>query len=74
MLRVKIEFSTEVDALELRLAGMVGTILSVIFLTAALEWEGKGDMLGLGLAIASVIAAVALFLYQESRHRGRKDD
>ena len=61
-----------VDDLELRLAGMVVTILSVIFLTAALEWEGEGGLLGFGLAIASVIAAVALFLYQESRHhRGR---
>ena len=61
-----------VDDLELRLAGMVVTILSVIFLTAALEWEGEGGLLGFGLAVASVIAAVALFLYQESRHhRGR---
>jgi uncharacterized membrane protein YqhA len=47
-----------VDDLELRFAGMVVTILSVIFLTAALEWEGEGDLLGFGLAIARV----ALFL------------
>ncbi len=60
-----------VDDLGLRRAGMVVTILSVLFLTAVLEWEGAGGLLGFGLAIASVIAAVALYLYQGSRHRGR---
>ena len=52
-----------VDDLGLRRAGMVVTILSVFFLTAVLEWEGAGGLLGFGLAIASVIAAVALYLY-----------
>jgi uncharacterized membrane protein YqhA len=53
--------------LEKRLAGMVVTVLGVIFVTVALESHGNKDILGFGLAIASVIAAISLFLYQEGK-------
>jgi uncharacterized membrane protein YqhA len=54
--------------LETRLAGMAIVVLGVIFLTQALESHGQGDLLGFGLAVAAVIAALSLFLYQESKH------
>lgn len=53
--------------LEKRLAGMTITVLSVIFVTVALESHGTSDILNFGLAIASVIAAVSFFLYQETK-------
>ncbi|MGD8474402.1 MAG: YqhA family protein [Anaerolineae bacterium] len=59
--------------LEKRLAGMVVTVLSVIFVTVALESHGTKDILPFGLAIASVIAAVSLFLYQEAKHHQGHD-
>ena len=55
--------------LEKRLAGMVVTVLSVIFVTVALESRGEKEILDFGLAIAAVILAVSLFLYQEGSHR-----
>jgi len=57
-----------VDDLEKRLAGMVITVLSVIFLTAAVQWKGGQDILWYGLAIGAVILGISVFLYQEGRH------
>lgn len=54
--------------LEVRLAGMVVTVLSIIALTGALESHGGGDSSGVGFEIAAVIAAISLFLFKESRH------
>ena len=60
-----------VDDLEKRLAGMVVTVLSVIFLTQAVQWQGEQGIFWYGLAIGVVILAVSFFLYQEGRgHRG----
>ena len=56
-----------IDDLETRLAGMAIVVLGVIFLTQALESHGQGDLLGFGLAVAAVIAALSLFLYQEGK-------
>ena len=56
-----------ISNLEVRLAGMVITVLSIIALTQALESHG-GAANGLGFEIAAIIAAISLFLYQESRH------
>jgi uncharacterized membrane protein YqhA len=56
-----------VDDLEKRLSGMVITVLSVMFVTQVLQWHEGRDMLNLGLAIAAVIIAVSLFLYQENK-------
>jgi uncharacterized membrane protein YqhA len=57
-----------VDDLEKRLAGMVITVLSVIFLTEAVQWKGGQDILWYGLAIGAVILGISAFLYQEGRH------
>ena len=56
-----------VGDLENRLAGMVITVLSVMFVTQVLQWHEGRDLLNLGLAIAAVIIAVSLFLYQEGK-------
>ncbi len=52
--------------LEVRLGGMVVTVLSIIALTQALESHGGGAN-GLGFEIAAVIAAISLFLFQERK-------
>jgi len=57
-----------ISNLEVRLAGMVITVLSIIALTRALEPHGEVSGSGLGFEIAAVIAAISLFLYQESKH------
>ena len=54
--------------LDHRLAGMSITVLGVIFVTVALESHGTKDILGFGLAIAAVIAAISFFLYQSGKH------
>lgn len=58
--------------LEKRLAGMSITVLSVIFVTVALESHGTTDILNFGLAIASVIAAISFFLYQEGKEEEKE--
>jgi uncharacterized membrane protein YqhA len=64
--------------LEKRLLRMVVTVLSVIFVTVALEPYETANILPYGLAIAGVIAAISLFLYQEEKlrrpHRSRTDE
>jgi uncharacterized membrane protein YqhA len=56
--------------LEVRLTGMVITVLSIIALTQALEAHGGGSGSGIGFEIAAVIAAISLFLFQEHRKHG----
>jgi uncharacterized membrane protein YqhA len=57
-----------ISNLEVRLAGMVVTVLSIIALTRALESHGDAASTGVGFEIAAIIAAISLFLYQESKH------
>lgn len=59
---------SSIGNLEVRLAGMVITVLSIIALTQALESHGNASGSGLGFEIAAIIAAISLFLYQESKH------
>jgi len=61
-----------ISSLEVRLAGMVITVLSIIALTQALESHG-GTGNGLGFEIAAIIAAISLFLYQERKYH-RSDE
>ncbi len=65
---------SEVGDLENRLVGMVVSVLAVVFVTHAIEPEAMEDLLPLGLSIAAVIAAIALFLYQEGRHRRQNSE
>ena len=64
---------TAIGNLEVRLAGMVITVLSIIALTQALETHG-GSGTGTGFEIAAVIAAISLFLYQEGRSSHSRSD
>ena len=57
-----------ISNLEVRLAGMVVTVLSIIALTRALETHGGAAGTGVGFEIAAIIAAISLFLFQESKH------
>ena len=56
--------------LEVRLTGMVITVLSIIALNQALESQGGGRGSGVGFEIAAIIAAISLFLFQEHRKHG----
>jgi uncharacterized membrane protein YqhA len=51
------------------LAGVVVVAIAVIFLGEALTWDKQADLLGFGVASATVIAALALFLWQAARER-----
>jgi uncharacterized membrane protein YqhA len=57
-----------ISNLEVRLAGMVVTVLSITALTRALESHGQASGTGVGFEIAAIIAAISLFLYQESKN------
>jgi uncharacterized membrane protein YqhA len=59
---------SSISNLEVRLAGMVITVLSIVALTRALEPHSGGAGSGTGFEIAAVIAGISLFLYQESKH------
>jgi uncharacterized membrane protein YqhA len=61
--------TNDVGDLEGRLAGMVVTVISVIFLTQALESEDPQALLYAGLGIAAVISAISIFLYVEGKHK-----
>jgi hypothetical protein len=41
---------------------VVLVVLAVLFLGHVVAWDGSRDLLGLGLAIAAVIAALTFFL------------
>jgi len=54
-----------VGDLEKRLSGMVVTVLAVIFLIQAVQWDSGIDILWIGLSVGAVIVAVAYFLRVE---------
>jgi uncharacterized membrane protein YqhA len=56
----------DVGDLERKLIGLVITVLSVVFLGQIVTWDGQRDLLGFGVAIGAVIAALT-FLLHESR-------
>ena len=59
----------DVSDLEQRLAGMVVTVVSVIFLTLALESNDPQTLLSSGLGFAAVITAISIFIYVENKHK-----
>ncbi len=50
------------DDLKTKLIGVVIVVLAVLFLGQVMAWDGERDLLGYGVAIASMIAALAFFL------------
>ncbi|MDZ7652740.1 MAG: YqhA family protein [Burkholderiaceae bacterium] len=58
------------DDLKNKLVGVVLVVLAVIFLGHVVAWDGSKDLLGFGLAVAAVIAALTWFLMSS---KGGKD-
>jgi uncharacterized membrane protein YqhA len=52
----------DLDDLKEKLIGVVIVVLGVLFLGQVISWDGQGDLLSPGAAIALVIAALAYFL------------
>jgi uncharacterized membrane protein YqhA len=52
----------DLDDLEDKLAKVVVVVLGIAFLGQAATWDGQRDLLGFGVAIALVIAALAIHL------------
>jgi uncharacterized membrane protein YqhA len=50
------------DDLKYKLVGVVIVVLAVLFLGFVVSWNGERDLLGIGTAIALVIAALTYFL------------
>ena len=50
------------DDLKDKLIGVVIVVLAVLFLGQVVSWNGQKDLLGYGVAIALVIAALTYFL------------
>lgn len=50
------------DDLKNKLVGVVVVVLAVLFLGQVIGWDGERDLLGYGVAIAVVIAALTYFL------------
>ncbi len=65
---------TDLDMLKDKLVGVVIVVLSVLFLGKALTWDGSGNMLGFGGAVALVIAALTYFLSQKPKKSGYDTD
>ena len=57
----------DVGDLERKLIGLVVTVLSVVFLGQVVTWNGQPDLLGFGVGIGAVVAALTFFLRHERR-------
>lgn len=61
----------DLDDLKARLLGVVVVVMSVFFLEQLINWDGKRDILSLGIAEALMIGVITLAI---SIHRQRKKD
>jgi uncharacterized membrane protein YqhA len=61
------------DDLKNKLVGVVIVVLGVMFLGFVVAWDGGRDLLGIGVAIALVIAALTYFLSTVKGARSEKD-
>jgi uncharacterized membrane protein YqhA len=55
------------DDLKGKLIGVIAVVMSVLFLGQLVSWDGQKDLLGLGAAIALVIAALTFYLSYKSK-------
>lgn len=55
------------DDLKNKLTGVVILVMAVLFLGQVVTWDGQRDLLGYGVAIALVIAALTYFLSQQGK-------
>jgi uncharacterized membrane protein YqhA len=58
------------DDLKQKLIGVMIVVMGVVFLGQVVTWDGERDLLGYGLGIALVIAALTYFLSQQPRKSG----
>lgn len=65
-----LEFHT-LDDLKDKLVAVIIVALAVLFLGQIVSWDGQRDLLGYGVAIALVIAALTYFLNQKSSKNGK---
>lgn len=57
----------DLDDLKNNLVSIVIAVLAVLFLRVAVAWDGEQDLLGFGIALALVIAALTFFLMKQRR-------
>jgi uncharacterized membrane protein YqhA len=57
----------DLDDLKDKLASVVVVVMGVLFLGQVVTWDGQRDLLGYGVAIALVIAALTYFLSQKPK-------
>ncbi|GAB4213147.1 MAG: YqhA family protein [Roseiflexaceae bacterium] len=62
------------DDLKNKLIAVVIVVLGVIFLGQVVSWDGQRDLLGIGVAIALVIAALTFFLSQTGKKKPAGND
>ncbi|MGR3503342.1 YqhA family protein [Pseudaestuariivita sp.] len=61
------------DDLKDKLIGVVVVVLGVLFLGQVVGWDGETDLMGYGIAIAVVIAALTYFLASKPS-KAKKDE
>jgi len=68
----------DLDDLKNKLIGVVIVVLGVLFLGQVIAWDGQRDLLGYGVAVALVVAALTYFLSQQPKKAkaksGMRDD
>ncbi len=64
----------DIDGLKAKLISVVITVLGVFFLGKALAWTAGEEILALGVSIAAVIVALAVFLNVHFRHESSNVD
>jgi uncharacterized membrane protein YqhA len=57
----------DLDDLKNKLIGVVIVVLGVLFLGQVIAWDGQRDLLGYGVAVALVVAALTYFLSQQPK-------
>jgi uncharacterized membrane protein YqhA len=57
----------DLDDLKNNLVSIVIAVLAVLFLRVAVAWDGEQDLLGFGIALALVIAALTYFLTKQRK-------
>jgi uncharacterized membrane protein YqhA len=59
------------DDLKGKLIGVLVVVMSVLFLGQLVSWDGQSDLLGLGAAIALVIAALTFYLSYKKKETSK---
>jgi uncharacterized membrane protein YqhA len=62
------------DDLKNKLVGVVVVVLAVLFLGAVVGWDGSRDLLGFGVGVALVIAALTYFLSTAKSDKGKAEE